>query len=118
MNAKTTEIAPFPLNYGNVSVTSSLTSDETAFRNADSNENFLTTAFSLSKNEISEPILLNRNVVVLQFTKESSPDTDADKSLPDLSNFDRQSTQTAILKSNKLENHFMEVYFREMMNNK
>lgn len=117
LSAKTVELAPFPLNYGNVSVTSSLTSDEAAFKNADSNENFLTTAFSLSKNEISEPILLNRNVVVLQFTKESSPDADADKSLPDLSNFDRQSTQTAILKSNKLENHFMEVYFREMMNN-
>jgi hypothetical protein len=118
LSVKTTEIAPFPLNYGNISVTGSLTSDEAAFRNADSNEGFLKTAFTLSKNEISEPILLNRNVVVLQLTKETAPDADADKSLPDLTNFDRQSAQAAILKSDKFENHFMEVYFREMMNNK
>lgn len=117
LNVKTTELAPFPLNYGNVSVTSSLTSSEAAFRNADSNENFLTTAFSLNKNEISEPLLLNRNVVVLQLTEESAPAADADKSLPDLSSYDKSSAQAAILKSDKLENHFMEVYFRQMMNN-
>ena len=117
LSVKTTELAPFPLNYGNVSVTSSLTSSEAAFRNADSNENFLTTAFSLNKNEISEPLLLNRNVVVLQLTEESAPAADADKSLPDLSSYDKSSAQAAILKSDKLENHFMEVYFRQMMNN-
>lgn len=116
LSVKTTEIAPFPMNYGNVSVTGSLVSDEAAFRNADSNENFLKTAFSLSKDEISEPLLLNRYIIVLQLTKETAPDADADKSLPDLSNFDRTSAQAAILKSDKLENHFMEVYFREMMN--
>ena len=117
LNVKTTEIAPFPLNYGNVSVTGSLTSDEAAFRNADSNENFLKTAFSLKKNQISEPVLLNRNVVVLQLTSETTPAADADKSIPDLAGFDKASAQASILKSDKLENHFMEVYFRQMMNN-
>ena len=117
LSVKTTDIEPFPLNYGNVSVSASLTSDEAALRNADSNENFLKTAFSLTKNEISEPLLLNRNIVVLQLTKEEARAEDADKSVPDLSSFDRQSAQAAILKSDKLENHFMEVYFREMMNN-
>lgn len=117
LSVKTTEIAPFPMNYGNVSVTGSLVSDEAAFRNADSNENFLKTAFSLSKDEISEPLLLNRYVIVLQLSKESAPAADADKSLPDLSGFDRSSAQAAVLKSDKLENHFMEVYFREMMKN-
>lgn len=116
-SVKTTELEPFPMNYGNISVSASLKSDEAAFRNADSNENFLKTAFSLTKNQISEPLLLNRNVVVLQMTKEEKIADDADKSLPDLSSFDRQSAQAAILKSDKLENHFMEVYFREMMNN-
>ncbi|WP_027729269.1 peptidylprolyl isomerase [Treponema sp. C6A8] len=117
LNVKTTELEPFPLNYGNVSVTSSLSSSEAAFRNADSNENFLTAAFSLKKNEISEPLLLNRNVVVLQLTEEKTPDADADKSLPDLGSFDKAAAQSAILKSDKFENHFMEVYFRQMMNN-
>ena len=104
------------MNYGNVSVTSSLTSTESAFRNADSNENFLKTAFSLKKDEISEPVLLNRNVVVLQLTSETTPDADADKSLPDLAGFDKATAQASILKSDKLENRFMEVYFRQMMN--
>lgn len=117
LSVKTTDIEPFPLNFGSVSVTDSLKSDEQAFRNADSNETFLSTAFSLSLNQISKPLLLNRNVVVLQLTEETIRDDAADKSLPDLASFDRQSAQSAILKSDKLENHFMEVYFRNMMNN-
>lgn len=111
------DVAPFPLNYGHISVADSIDSSVEALSGADSNEAFLKAAFSLKLNEVSEPILLNKNIVVLQYTKADKTADDADISVPSLDSFDKASAQTAILSSDKFENNFIEVYFKNFMNN-
>lgn len=77
-NIEKTEIAPFPLNYGSANIAHSVDTSIKGLANADTNENFLKTAFSLKQNEISSPIVLNNNVIILQFTvEETDPDDDA-----------------------------------------
>ena len=112
--AKTSEIDPFPLNYGNVDVLNKLSTSEDGMSNAENNENFLKTAFALKLNDYSEPLVLNSNIVVLQYTKaESAADNDVNTSL--LVNYDQSAATDAIMKSDKLENNFLSVYFENYM---
>ncbi len=113
-NAKATDIAPFPLNYGSVDVLNTLSTSEDGMANADHNENFLKAAFSLELNELSEPMVLNNNIIVLQYTTESSA-ADNDVNVNSLVNYDQSSATDAIMKSDKLENNFLSVYFENYM---
>ena len=113
-------VPAFPLNYGNVSVEDKLDTSLEGLSGANTNENFLKTAFSLEKNEISKPIVNGRNVLVLQFTgtesAESEP-TPQEAIADELANFDSASAQTALLASPKLKNNMSEVFFKYIMNN-
>ena len=82
--------------------------------NADKNENFLKTAFSLKLNELSEPVVLNNNIIVLQYTKEGSSDDD-DVNVNLLVSYDQTSATDSIMKSDKLEDNFLTVYFDNYM---
>ena len=114
LNVKTSEISQFPLNYGNVSVLNSLDTSADGMSNADKNENFLKTAFSLKLNELSEPVVLNNNIIVLQYTKAgSSVDDDVNVNL--LVSYDQTSATDSIMKSDKLEDNFLTVYFDNYM---
>ncbi len=114
LNVKTSEISQFPLNYGNVSVLNSLDTSAEGMSNADKNENFLKTAFSLKLNELSEPVVLNNNIIVLQYTKAgSSVDDDVNVNL--LVSYDQTSATDSIMKSDKLEDNFLTVYFDNYM---
>ena len=111
------EIAPFPLNYGNLSIAASLDTTDAGITGAENNEEFLTTAFSLKMNEISKPIVIGNNIAVLQFTKEETVSAEEEKNvLTEVTSFDEASVQNAILNSPKLENDFSRVYFKYFMN--
>ena len=112
--AKASDIAPFPLNYGNVSVLTKLNNSADGLSNAEKNDQFLKTAFSLKLNELSEPILLNGNIVVLQYTTESSSEDD-DVNVNLLVTYDQSAATDSIMKSDKLENNFLSVYFDNYM---
>ncbi len=114
LNVKTSDISQFPLNYGNVSVLNSLDTSADGMSNADKNENFLKTAFSLKLNELSEPVVLNNNIIVLQYTKEGSSDDD-DVNVNLLVSYDQTSATDSIMKSDKLEDNFLTVYFDNYM---
>ena len=108
-------VPAFALNYGNASVYGSLPSDISALAGAASNENFLKTAFSLKNGEVSEPLVLGSNVIVLKMTGEQTDsitkeNKDALKS--DLESYDQSAAQTAVLTSDKVENNVSEAFFK------
>ena len=83
-------------------------------KNAEKNENFLNKAFALKLDEISDPFVLNDNIVVLQYIKEGSSDDDG-VNVSLLTSYDKSSATDAVLKSDKLENNFLTVYFDNFM---
>ncbi len=86
-------VPAFALHYGNAL----RGADIAALNGASRNEHFLQTAFSLKTNEISEPIVLGENVLVLKLTGEQTePVTDAGKiaAATDSQNYDVASFQT------------------------
>lgn len=116
-------VPAFPLNYGNVSVEDKLDTSLEGLSGAATNENFLKTAFSLEKNEISKPIVNGRNILVLQFIGSEEQNTDSEEQTPqkaiadEIANFDSSYAQTALLESPKLKNNMSEVFFKYIMNN-
>lgn len=117
-NISNVVIEPFPLNYGSTSITTqTLDTSLTGLANADTNDNFLKTAFGLKLNEISAPIVLNNNIVVLQFTTEETANAEEEAMLTDLQTYDEATAQNALLSNPKFENNFASVYFEYIMNN-
>lgn len=111
-NVKKEVIPTFPLNYGSSSIFDSIDSSIAALSGASRNENFLKTAFTLNEKQISEPIVLNRNIIVLELisTKEKADDTAPAQAIADtISNYDQSSATRAVLTSKKLVNNFAEV---------
>ena len=108
-------IAPFALNYGNVDILNTFNAGETNLSGAEENENFLTKAFALKLNEISEPIVVGNNVVVLKYTTSEKPGEDDEINTDLLSNYDEETSNGVIMGSKKLENNFISVYFENYM---
>lgn len=69
-------------------------------------------------NEISSPMVLDDFVVVIKYTNEVTT-KDNEESSPtiftELDTYDESACQNAILKSPKLENNFVDVYFDNFM---
>ena len=57
---------------------------------------------------------MNNNIAVLQYTTEGSSDDD-DVNTNLLLTYDRNSATDAVMKSDKLENNFLSVYFDNYM---
>ena len=114
-----TEVPAFPLNYGNSSMFTNIPSSVSALNGVSTNENFLKTAFSMKENEVSEPIVLGRNVVVLQLTQvlrdEALANTESYSS--ESVNYDLNALQTAVLTSKKVVNNVDSVYFANFFQN-
>ncbi|MDR1785419.1 MAG: peptidylprolyl isomerase [Spirochaetaceae bacterium] len=116
-NTKAVEVSPFPLNYGNAGFYSGVPVSSVAqLSGAETNENFLRTAFSLKEGEISSPLVLGNNVLVLKLTEEKDVDVSTNIArylLPDYSlRFDQTAVQTAILADKGLKNDFFTVFFK------
>ena len=110
------EIAQFPINYGNVNILDTIDSSEEGMESAYKNENFLKTAFSLKLNDYSEPMVLDNYIVVLQYTTEGSSDDDTvNTSL--LVSYDQSAVSSRIMSSenDKLENNFLTTYINNFM---
>jgi hypothetical protein len=63
---------------------------------------------------MSEPFVLNNNIAVLQYVTEGSSDDD-DVNTNLFLTYDRNSATDAVMKSDKLENNFLSVYFDNYM---
>lgn len=123
-NAQTATVPAFPINYGNTQLLNSI-----QFRlvpqltGAQSNEKFLTTAFSLSEKEISEPLVVERNIVVLRLKNVETEDTEADVMRMFYSqyynNYAAQSNARAVqsffMASPHLKNNMLNVFFKYFM---
>ncbi len=122
-NVEKISVEPFPLNYNNKDMIMYVPSSNYPVLNgAEKNENFLKTIFSLKENEISDPVILGKNVLVIQMTKKSTEVTQTD-----LDNFsfvypyyvneyDQMSFHDAFLKSDKVVNNVLSVYFDKFIN--
>lgn len=109
-----TELKDIALNYGNSSVIKKIDYVEGLY-GIETNEDLLKKAFSLNKNEISEPVVLNGNVIVLQFVSESVNPTVVEKDIveKELVNYDSSSFNYVVLNSPKLKDNFQETYYKE-----
>lgn len=108
-------IAPFPLNYGNTAVAGTLNTNVPGLANAATNENFLSTAFTLKMNEVSEPMVLDNNILVIKYTTNGEA-SEEEATLPDVADFDRDCVSNAIMNSPKLVNNFTSTYFENFLN--
>ncbi|MCQ2583461.1 MAG: SurA N-terminal domain-containing protein [Treponema sp.] len=128
--AETSVIEPFPLNYGNVSLAATLDTSKKGLYNADMNEQFLKSAFTLKANEISDPIVMSDYstygyVVLIQYTPSETNDYDGlssdqiDEELEFqnsmkayyVSQLDNMSCTNTILKDPKTEDNFQNAYY-------
>jgi PPIC-type PPIASE domain. len=119
LNLTKTELTAFPLNYGSVSLAGSVDTKIAALSGADTNENFLKTAFTLKQNEISVPVVNGRNVIVLQLTGLSTEEIlpEAATLKTEITNYDQTSASESLMKSPKLENNLTTVFFNYFMKN-
>lgn len=110
----------FPLNWGNTSVAAKLDTSVEGLSGAATNEEFLKTAFSLAKGEVSQPVVNGKNILVLQLaaTSKNTEEPVAEGALKDeMESYDSSLAQSALLSSPKLVNNFSEVFFNNFMNN-
>lgn len=112
---------PFPLNYGNDEMIERISANS-ILSGAEKNENFLKTAFSLKLNEISSPIVINNNVIVLKLVEEQLADAEAIKKDLDLSyentiyNYRLNMINSAIINSPDVKNNVTDVVFKNILN--
>ena len=117
-NTVNADIAPFPLNYGNVAFANPVDTSIQGLSGADTNKNFLQTAFSLKSNEISSPVVNGKNVLVLQYTDEvkDEPSENTSSIERQIVSSDEESASAALMASPKLKNDLFTVYFNYFMN--
>lgn len=116
-NVKMQEVPAFPVNYGDSSLFEKIPSSSVSeIANGSADINFLKKAFSLKLDEISEPIVLGNNVIVLKLTGIQKDEPEADTYSEKFVELDQSSALSTLMASDKLENHFTEVFFANFMN--
>ncbi|MDC7227055.1 MAG: SurA N-terminal domain-containing protein [Spirochaetales bacterium] len=115
----------FPIIYGNPSVyyynqnipvyTQPSVADDDSLNGASSNEYFLKTIDNLAMDEISEALILNDNVVIMQLVDSSEKSTDELQSVGGLISYAAQNWlgsqfEEFIYQSDKFEDNFAEVF--------
>ena len=113
-----THVESFPLNYGSVSIANSVDTSIAGLAGANTNENFLQTAFSLQLHEVSSPLVNGRNVLVIQLTDESIKTThdDASSIQSQANSYDEDAASEALMASPKLKDNFLSVFINNFMN--
>lgn len=111
------QVPAFPLNYGNSDMFETVpTNSVSELSNASGNENFFKTAFALDMNEISDPIVLGVNVVVLQLTGIQHDQPSEENTVKTkIETIEQNSVLATLVESDKVENNFTEVFFRNLM---
>lgn len=112
-------VAPFALNYGNAPVMSRLDTSAAGLAGADTNEEFLKTVFRLKEGEVSSPIINGRNILVVRLdkieTEDLPPTEDVVKDM--WISMNRDSMNSAVMASKKLENNLISVFFNNFLKN-
>jgi parvulin-like peptidyl-prolyl isomerase len=117
---------PVPVNYGGVDLFASLESFSSSFTDFSSqdlsdlskNENFWKTAFATRLNTASEPLVQGSKVLVLYPTEQTEAEESSIEGIAStyssywLSNANDQSFQTYFMNSPKMDNRFIDTYFR------
>jgi len=113
---------PVPVNFGNVELFTSLASQPvTELASAANDENFWKVAFSTPVETPSKPVVQGNNVLVLWVTEETEIDAEAIESIVSTYNsyWLRYTTESSLqqhfLNSPKLEDKFLDIYFRYFM---
>ena len=113
---------PIPINFGSVDLFGSLGSQSVnELRSSDSDENFWRVAFSTPVNTPSQPVVQGSNVLVLFPTDEAEADESAVESIAStyssywLDYNTEQSIQQYFMNSPKMEDKFLDVYFKYFM---
>jgi hypothetical protein len=114
---------PIPLNFGSVDLFPALSSQSVAeFSYSTANdENFWKVAFSTPVESPSRPVVQGNNVLVLWVTEEIEIEVEAIESLVSIYNSywvnaaTESSMQQHFMNSPKLEDHFLDIYFRYFM---
>ena len=112
----------FGINYGNVNILAPVPVEANPeLASAVKSENFFKTAFSLGSDAVSEPVLVGNSVIVLKVNEEKAADTQLNEMLPIFYNYyanswSQNSFVSAVMKSDKLENHFTDVYLKYFLN--
>jgi hypothetical protein len=110
---------PVSINYGNIDLFSSLSSFSIPeLSGSYSDENFWSAAFSTPVNSLSEPLVQGGNVLVLFPTEETEAEDSGVESIASaysnywLSYMSGQSLGSYFLNSEKMDDRFLETYFR------
>jgi hypothetical protein len=112
---------PIPLNYGSIELFTSITSQSvTELASAASDENFWKVAFSTPVESPSQPVVQRNNVLVLWVTEETELEAEALESIVSvygswLDYVSESSLQQHFMNSPKLEDNFLDIYFRYFM---
>jgi len=112
----------FGINFGNLNIMAPIPFDKyPEFESAQKSESFFKTAFGMAPTDISDPILLGSNVVVLQVAEEKAADPQILEMAPQFygyyaSSWSQQSMSAVFLKSKKLEDNFMTTYLKYFLN--
>ena len=112
----------FGINYGNANILTPVPVEKnTELSAAVKSETFFKTAFGLKAAEISEPVLLGTNVLVLQVAEEKAPDAQTLEMLPLFYNYyagswSQKTLSDSFLKSKKMEDNFMATYLKYFLN--
>jgi len=112
------DIPPFPVNYNNSSFIDRVPTDITEIASLNSNESALSSIFNLKIDELSQPLVIDSNVVVVKCTdiiNDGPAATDSYSS--SIAYIDQSSAQQAILSGDKVENNFMQAYFKYFLGN-
>ena len=115
---------PLPVNYGNIDLFASLSYQPVEeLRYAATDENFWKVAFSTPVNSPSVPLVQGGNVLVLFPTAETIADESSIEGIAStysaywLNYINELSLQNYFLNSPKMEDNFLDVYFRYFMGN-
>ena len=107
----------FPINYGSAFFLKGVRSmgESSALNGAPYNEEFFIQAFSLEENELSEPIILDRNVIVLKLQDEREPPANQVEQIEMyyqyiVQQYRDQDLRSYFLESDKLEDNFNQTF--------
>ena len=113
---------PIPLNYGSVDLFTPLSSQSVIeLASAANDENFWKVAFSTPVKSPSRPVVQRNNVLVLLVTEETETEAEVIESIVSLYNSywlnyaTESSLQQHFINSPKLEDNFLDIYFRYFM---
>lgn len=102
----------YVLNYMNTSLIRTANTSVSQIASAYQNENFLKTLFNLSTNEISKPIVMGTNIIVLKVTNSKSTAAQIEKIayVENSANADQSTILENVYASKKLKNNFEKTY--------